>query len=1702
MSPRIAIIRRIVATSIALTIAMLMLPPGPVHAVTENISAPRTTPRTSVLMIGGPATMSESIRTTLTANDNSVERIAGSDRYATSAEMSRITFSAPVEVAFITVGTNFPDALAGAAAAGTLGGPVLLTHRDQLAASVRDELVRLRPQRVVILGGEASVTERVRSQVSAIVSVPVERVAGADRFATAAQLSATVHPTGADVVYLATGERFPDALVGAALAGKVGAPLLLARQSTLPSSTADELARLQPARVVVLGGEGAVGRSVVNQIAAVTGVIPSRIAGIDRYRTAAMINAEIGATSRVLLASGTGFADALVAGAVAAATGAGLLLTDGRSLSAGTAEALGISTSPASDGTNTGGSKAGGPTGGSGGGGGTGGGGSAPPATPAPAPVRFFAFTGDECTIVGTPGDDILIGTPGDDVICGLGGNDTIVASSGNDIIDGGTGNNTITYAAFTNDLEIDLSAGVAQAAPVVGLAASAPVSLRLASAPVMGVDLLQSIHNVTAGAGNDVVTGSAQSNIISGGPGNDVLYGGDGDNHLLGGDGDDVLIAGSGNNMLDGGTGTNTIETAWSIGLNTCVHQPHHPAALCLPAPEVTEVGPRITVTLPDLPTGWTPSMRVVFEIHDLAGTRIGSSSPGASFTPGTSHNISSRNGALAPDTEFRVVARIWDGMVGYPRYRTASEPTVVRTPAVDALPVLSAPVILDITSSQVTVSQAAAPAGWEAADMTRSFSVAVYQTATMTRVGASGPGSRYSSDAPFTLRARRGALQPGTEYCVTNRLYESVHRRTSESECVPFTTLAVDPLPLLPAPVITSVTPLDVNVKRPAQPASWASGWSIVARVFDAVTGRRVGQVGLGADFSIGVPWTIRAGIDPLRQDTAYCVTFRLFEPVHRRTTETACVPFHTTAAPTIPTFSLPQIISVESSQVTVEQPPRPDGWVTDWRFTARIFDSSGARVSVAAPEGGYAPGAPMVLKGNQRALQYDTDYCVAFDLYDSRYRHSTLSDCVPFRTGVPAPLPVFDTPVVLGATMSNVAVVQPVRPEGWVDHWWGRWTFSALIFDPDTMIRLGGESPGSSYAPGETFTLKAGTSLLQPDTEYCVAFQLYEGLHRRSTLSECTPFRTASATPLPTLSAPVISSVTWRDVVITHPNEPAGWTPGMRFTIHVVNATTFAAVGGVGVALTPGSTSTVTSRAGFLSGDTTYCVRFRVTDAVYSHRFAESPCTTFTTPPAEFAPTIASVSPVSGTALGGTEVTITGTDLSIVNDVRFGSGRATIVSSTDQQITVRVPGGDVGPVDVSVRSHGGLGTSVGGFTYLEPGRITGTLTDSSNQPLNGVSVIARDVASGVTIVTGSTFDGTYNLTGLPDGSYTLEFVPPFGSNLLRIYHSQTTVAAEATVVGVTAGIVVSGIDAVLPVAASLAGVVSDASNDPVEAATVLILGPHGVVATTSTSATGTWEVLGLGGGSYIIEVRPVQDSGLFSRFYPGATSSATASTVHVDIGGRVDGLVTVLPAGGTITGVVRDSANNPVAGATVAALPVGGDGPAPVSVTDADGSYTLIGLAPGLHTVLISPPAGSGLVAVYLGGVPLPEDAHTVLVEAGVTAAGVDVVLPAGGAITGVVTSVAGYALAGVTVSASRGDLTVSAVTGADGAYAITGLPEGLFLISFAPDISSGMRPQYYRAATNPEDALLVEARIGETTSTVDAVLQQDAEIVILS
>ena len=252
-------------------------------------------------------------------DETDVTRLAGADRYATAAAISRASFDPGVSAVYIATGTTFPDALAGAAAAARFGAPVLLVRPDELPASTAAELGRLRPGRIVILGGASAVSSGVADELRAYAAV--SRIAGANRYATAAAISTATFARGAPVAYVATGESFPDALSGGALAGRDGGPVLLVKNRTIPDETRAELSRLRPGRIVILGGSGVVSDQVRSQLRAfATSGTVNRLAGADRYGTAVVASRTgfAGGSDAVFVATGTAFPDGLAGGPVAA----------------------------------------------------------------------------------------------------------------------------------------------------------------------------------------------------------------------------------------------------------------------------------------------------------------------------------------------------------------------------------------------------------------------------------------------------------------------------------------------------------------------------------------------------------------------------------------------------------------------------------------------------------------------------------------------------------------------------------------------------------------------------------------------------------------------------------------------------------------------------------------------------------------------------------------------------------------------------------------------------------------------------------------------------------------------------------------------------------------------------------------------------------------------------------------------------------------------------------------------------------------------------------------------------------------------------------------------------------------------------------------------------------------------------------------
>lgn len=258
-----------------------------------------------------------------------VARWSGDDRVATAARVSLETLPDGSAVAVVAAADSFADALAGGVLAGIEGGPVLLTARDGLSEATTTELQRLAPQTVYVVGGEPVVSAQAeRSIGDAVPGVEVVRLGGDSRFGSAAAVSAVIAPDGADRVYLTSGRVFPDALAASPAAAGDAVPLLLSEPDLLPTETRDELERLDPDEVVIVGGEAAVSDEVAEEVGRVLrNATVSRIAGESRFDTAAaVVEATAEDADVVLVATGDAFADALAAGAASGTSGAPLLL--------------------------------------------------------------------------------------------------------------------------------------------------------------------------------------------------------------------------------------------------------------------------------------------------------------------------------------------------------------------------------------------------------------------------------------------------------------------------------------------------------------------------------------------------------------------------------------------------------------------------------------------------------------------------------------------------------------------------------------------------------------------------------------------------------------------------------------------------------------------------------------------------------------------------------------------------------------------------------------------------------------------------------------------------------------------------------------------------------------------------------------------------------------------------------------------------------------------------------------------------------------------------------------------------------------------------------------------------------------------------------------------------------------------------------
>jgi putative cell wall-binding protein len=266
--------------------------------------------------------------------------LAGDDRYETAVEISQTLYPGwdGPEWVVLATGENWPDALGGAALAGVFDGPILLTRKSSLPQVVLDELLRLGPTYLWVIGGPGAVSLDVE-QTLEDEGFTVNRAYGADRYETALEVAsnATVYQSAYDgVAFVTTGANFPDALAAGPLSTYKKWPLYLVRPGALPPIS--DMQDHGVADVIILGGTGVVSEKQEDQLKAAFGVSHvDRLAGGNRYETAAVIAEEAVSAynlnwNLVSIATGQTFPDALAGGPFAANKYSVILTTPTNSL--------------------------------------------------------------------------------------------------------------------------------------------------------------------------------------------------------------------------------------------------------------------------------------------------------------------------------------------------------------------------------------------------------------------------------------------------------------------------------------------------------------------------------------------------------------------------------------------------------------------------------------------------------------------------------------------------------------------------------------------------------------------------------------------------------------------------------------------------------------------------------------------------------------------------------------------------------------------------------------------------------------------------------------------------------------------------------------------------------------------------------------------------------------------------------------------------------------------------------------------------------------------------------------------------------------------------------------------------------------------------------------------------------------------------
>lgn len=258
-------------------------------------------------------------------------RIQGMDRYKTSRAIAQEVNNGALENVVLASGHDFPDGLSGSTLAKKLNAPLLMAGSLADSKDAFDYISEHLNQNgnVYILGGTGVVSQAVENALIE-KGYHVKRIFGKDRFETNNSITNSLNAEEGTPVFISNAYGFADALSASGIAAIKGYPLLLSNKNALPELAVNQLSKIKPSKVYIVGGTGVVTSGVEDQIKK---ILPSaeviRLAGVNRYKTSMNVYEYFNLdTKNIILASGKDYPDALSGSQLAAKLNASMVLSD------------------------------------------------------------------------------------------------------------------------------------------------------------------------------------------------------------------------------------------------------------------------------------------------------------------------------------------------------------------------------------------------------------------------------------------------------------------------------------------------------------------------------------------------------------------------------------------------------------------------------------------------------------------------------------------------------------------------------------------------------------------------------------------------------------------------------------------------------------------------------------------------------------------------------------------------------------------------------------------------------------------------------------------------------------------------------------------------------------------------------------------------------------------------------------------------------------------------------------------------------------------------------------------------------------------------------------------------------------------------------------------------------------------------------